>query len=89
MTCVYEQRVLSVVSPPKALGGGGEEQVYYVCLYSIHGGNELFEQERTRTSELAEIVSLHDDYTPLVERGESGQRPFTFISALYERECMR
>ena len=50
---------------------------------------ELFEQERTRTSELAEIVSLHDDYTPLVEREISGQRPFTLHYALYERECMR
>ena len=50
---------------------------------------ELFEQERARTSELAEIVPLHDDYTPLVERVISGQRPFTLHYALYERECMR
>nr|DAV17487.1 MAG TPA: hypothetical protein [Caudoviricetes sp.] len=34
-------------------------------------------------------MRLHDDYIPLEERGESGQRPFTCISALYERECMR
>ena len=76
----------------------GKKQVYYVCQHSIHGGHELdshpsgacpFEQERARTSELAEIVPLHDDYTPLAERGESGQRPFTCLSALYERECMR
>ena len=57
--------------------------------FPLHGGHELFEQERARTSELAEIVPLHDDYTPLVERVISGQRPFTLHYALYERECMR
>lgn len=60
---------------------------YTTCVCTLY--TEVTSCSSIDTHVKPKVVRLHDDYTPLAERGESGQRPFTCISALYERECMR